>query len=338
MIPPPRPWVVGPWVCGPRFYGREDLLSQLARSPPAVHWVAGCRRIGKTSLVRELERRMNALERGPIPVVVDLQGLGTGPDLDLALEDAVLDLAPPAASRLGLEGLPHTQARAPDQLRILGDAARTHGRTLWVLVDEAEGLTTIAATDPALTTDLGAVIVEHPAVASLVVSSIRLRTLARSTGGLDWLHPALAEPVWIGSLHPAAAADLVRQTQLPAASRPDVPPGGDARVLELAGGHPFLLQLLAKRVAEAGDPGAAQQTISGERAVAGLVPVDLSLLPSAHRAVLGRVLESGDQVDPSPEIDELLALGLVRRCADGALAAGNAAIATHAPEWLAANR
>ena len=52
---PPNPFVVGQWVRGERFYGRRALIEEVLNGPRNSLWVLGTRRIGKTSLLKQLE-------------------------------------------------------------------------------------------------------------------------------------------------------------------------------------------------------------------------------------------------------------------------------------------
>ena len=49
------PYVVGQWVRGDRFYGRQAHLQEILEGPRESLWLLGTRRIGKTSLLRQLE-------------------------------------------------------------------------------------------------------------------------------------------------------------------------------------------------------------------------------------------------------------------------------------------
>ena len=50
-----NPYVVGQWVRGERFYGRSSLIDEILDGPRNSLWVLGTRRIGKTSLLKQLE-------------------------------------------------------------------------------------------------------------------------------------------------------------------------------------------------------------------------------------------------------------------------------------------
>ena len=45
------PYVVGQWVRGERFYGREAVLSEVLEGQRESLWLLGTRRIGMSSLL-----------------------------------------------------------------------------------------------------------------------------------------------------------------------------------------------------------------------------------------------------------------------------------------------
>ena len=50
-----NPYVAGYWVSGDHFYGRERLIDELLHGFERCFWIIGNRRIGKTSLLKQLE-------------------------------------------------------------------------------------------------------------------------------------------------------------------------------------------------------------------------------------------------------------------------------------------
>ena len=49
------PFIAGRWVRDRNHYGRQRLFTYLLNSDDTAIWVVGSRRIGKTSLLRQLE-------------------------------------------------------------------------------------------------------------------------------------------------------------------------------------------------------------------------------------------------------------------------------------------
>lgn len=66
-----NPYIVGPWVSGANFYGREAIIEDLLDENHKCIYLIGNRRIGKTSLLHKLEEEV--LKISEIPIFLDLQ-------------------------------------------------------------------------------------------------------------------------------------------------------------------------------------------------------------------------------------------------------------------------
>ena len=86
------PYIVGRWVNAHHHYGRQRLFAYLLDTPDSATWIVGARRMGKTSLLRQLEALAGNANSELAPLFWDLQGCETSGDLSaelfLALEDA----------------------------------------------------------------------------------------------------------------------------------------------------------------------------------------------------------------------------------------------------------
>ena len=97
------PYVVGQWVRGERFYGRQRHLQEILAGPRESLWLLETRRIGKTSLLRQLEWIASQRpELGYLPLFWDLQGTDDPAELHLSFHDALLD-SEERWSELGIE-------------------------------------------------------------------------------------------------------------------------------------------------------------------------------------------------------------------------------------------
>ena len=79
-----NPYVVGQWVRGERFYGRSALIDEILDGPRNSLWVLGTRRIGKTSLLKQLEHLTSTERREYLPIFWDFQGADDPQELDLS--------------------------------------------------------------------------------------------------------------------------------------------------------------------------------------------------------------------------------------------------------------
>ena len=89
--PSPNPYVVGQWVRGERFYGRNALIDEILNGPRNSLWVLGTRRIGKTSLLKQLEHLTSSDGSDYVPIFWDFQGADNPDELRLTFFDALLD-------------------------------------------------------------------------------------------------------------------------------------------------------------------------------------------------------------------------------------------------------
>ena len=90
-----NPFIAGSWVRGDNFFGREGLLREILEGQRHSVWVAGARRLGKTSLLKELEHRALSSGESPFtPLYWDLQGSGDARGLAEGLLSSVEDSEP----------------------------------------------------------------------------------------------------------------------------------------------------------------------------------------------------------------------------------------------------
>ena len=86
------PYVVGQWVRDRRFYGRRALIEEILEGPRNWMWLLGTRRLGKTSLLRQVEHlTADSSQSGYFPVYWDFQGSETASELHMGFSDAQLD-------------------------------------------------------------------------------------------------------------------------------------------------------------------------------------------------------------------------------------------------------
>lgn len=348
------PWVIGPWVRGPSFYGREAAIAAL--SPPAEPgrpgaaghrlWVAGLRRIGKTSLLRQLELLALDGPRPLLPLLWDLEDADRAEDLALGLADALLE-AEETLRRLGVR---HGEIDDPDPralLERLGSALERRGAELLLLCDEADRLAGLARARPELVRGLW-----RAAAAgggrTVLASSVRLADLAAAGDGLDDGAAALVEgfgePHFLGAMPAAEARELVRQNRLPAAVRPGFDDAAVEAIRGRCGDHPMLLQLAGRRCQEAGDVGEGLRRVAAERTVEHLFEVDFELLTASERQALSEIARAerdgraGAASADDPGLRRLDALGLVRRTGSGGKAGGLAIRNRLLADWLLRRR
>ena len=291
------PFVIGQWVCGPRFYGREAEIKELLGSRERWLWIAGLRRIGKTSLLKQLDH-LAAKEEGKIlPLFWDLQGAGGLDDLALTFTDALLD----AEEMMARQGITLDEVEDSDlfaSLDKLAQALRRRGTGLLLLCDEADELGALDRSDPELLAHLWQAVARFDAARVVLASSPRLS-----------LAEPFTSPRYLGPLTDTEARALLCQTQLPADAQPLFDDAGVEKLRDHCGNHPMLLQIAAKRWHELGDLDEALRQIAADRAVQHLLAVDFELLTTAEQEILRSIARGEEAAD---DAGRLIDLGVVR--------------------------
>jgi hypothetical protein len=241
-----NPYVTGAYVTGARFYGRDDVVDHLLNGSGSAYWVIGTRRIGKTSLLRELARRTSTTAHRCIPLYWDMQGSDSMLRLGQYLSDAVGDAAP----RLDALRLGSSMASIEDPLRLLTALRRAvsaAGRELLLLCDETEVLVGIARKEAEGAQALHGLLTGGQGIRAVMTGTRAVYQLNDASAGWP-TSPFLAGfdlSQTLGSLSPAAARNLVLQTQQQPVR---AAPGVIASISEHTNNHPYLVQLLCSRL------------------------------------------------------------------------------------------
>ncbi len=305
-------YVVGQWVRAEGFYGRSVQLAEVLDGPRNGFWVVGTRRRGKTSFLKQLEHvAISEPARGLVPVFWDLQGVDDLDALAFSLEEALADAEP----RLEIAGLSLHEIVDPDVFRMLGTLRRrlnADGRELFLLCDEAEALRTLAGQSETAIGRLRRALLANEGVRTVISSGPRLWDLATGSATSPFLDGFLP-PLYLGRLRPETSSALIRQHHLADDERPDLTDDDVEAICRWGGGHPFLLQLLSKRVIENGDIERAVAAVAGDRSVTSLFEVDLELLVEDQKSALRSLArdEHTGVEGESQAVLELCQLGLV---------------------------
>ena len=321
----PAPYVVGQWVRGERFYGRTALIDEVLLGPRDFLWLLGTRRVGKTSLLKELERL--ATEASPqiyFPVYWDFQGADRPEELHQGFKEAVLDVE----DRLEALGIAAAELAGDDLFESLGRLRRRirgTGLKLLLLCDEVEELIKLNQKDPALLRKLRRTIQSQDGQRSVLASSIKLWELADERGDTSPFLHGFVPPLYISRLTDDEAMALVRQTNLPADSRPRVDEVTALTICLHCDNHPYLLQLVGKRFLESGSIEDALSEVGADPMVSHFFEVDYEMLtPPEHRILslladtqansrsIQEKIELGDP-EMSSQLFRLEQLGYLRR-------------------------
>ena len=317
------PYVVGQWVRGPGFYGRAAQLEEILDGPRNALWLLGTRRVGKPSLLKQLEHlTAGSPERGYFPLFWDFQGAEDPAELHLDFADALLD----AEDRLLELGLDLAAVEAEDLFVSLGRLRRklrARGRKLLLLCDEVEELIGLHRKEPALLRKLRRAMQSREDIRSVLASSIRLWDLAEERENTSPFLHGFTPPLYIEALSDDEARSLIRQSHLPPRRRPHL----DDRSVELirrrCDNHPYLIQLVGKRYLEAGgapDRGApdrldeALEQVATDPMVRHFFSVDFEMLSATERQVLGIIGEQSAASSKSLQQDLHVDSGSLSGC------------------------
>jgi hypothetical protein len=286
--PPRNPFIAGSWVRGEDFFGRADLIREALEGERHSLWVLGGRRLGKTSLLKELEHRVQRSRETPfVALYWDLQGSGDARGLAETLLSSVEDSE--AFCRATdvtideLESLP-----VADMLATLVRRTVRSGWRLLLLIDEAEELLVVGRSDPGTLARMRRVLSRGGDVRAVVTAT---RTLAR----LDDEARLATSPFLQGFIPPVYLTPLTPEESLPLLARGEFSPEDMETIVARTACHPFLIQLLASRLFESGDLAATLEQLGADEMVANFFTVDFQTLSEDERVFLSEVAREGSR-------------------------------------------
>ncbi len=308
------PYVVGRWVSGTDHYDRQSLIEYLLNSQDTAIWVVGTRRMGKTSLLRQIELVTDHPDSKFVPVYWDLQGLATAEELT---EDLCWGMESCGHRFAGLE-LDWDQMRGLDVATVLRRVCRElrlHDRQLLLLVDEAEALIKVSQTNPTWLARLRKSTQEGN-LRTIIASTRQLSQLTDESS--DWMTSPFLFGFHLVILWPLkrdGAAALVRQLQGRGLVQVD-----DAlvdQILHYTNHHPYLIQSLCERLYQVDEEGQSylrpiqEDDLVVSHMLADYFQVDFQRLSEIERKLVLTVAERGG-VEQS-ELAAILAPGDVAR-------------------------
>jgi tRNA A-37 threonylcarbamoyl transferase component Bud32 len=304
---PLTPYVVGQWVRGDSFYGRGELLEQILHGNRNCLWLLGTRRIGKTSVLKQLEfLALGSEELRCFPLFWDLQGSDEPHDLDESFGESLLD----ADDRLDTLRITPQQLKGEDLFETLGRLRRelrTRNLRLLLLCDEVEELININRKDPRFLRRLRRAMQSAENIRTVLASNIKLWELAHEeTSTSPFLH-GFSPPLFVSGLTDDEARLLVRQSRLPDDSRPKLEERSVERIRQLCNNHPYLLQLVGEGFRATGDLDRVIDEIANDEMVTNFFSVDFDMLTTTERDII-RIVAEEDEAS-SDTIHERVALG-----------------------------
>lgn len=243
-----NPYIVGNYVVGPRHYGRHRVIDYLLNAGDDAIWVVGNRRMGKTSLLRQIELLTATADNLYMPVFWDVQGCETATDLARELYYAFED-AEPRLTRLGIDLTTIEGADVRELLRVLRRAASAAGRKALLLIDESEAFIRVGRNDPAELQRLRKAFQEGQGLRVIMTSTKALAEINDMGDGWEtspFLFGFALCNLW--EMDWAASRDLIRQAQSiePVQATDQVV----ETICDHTNRHPYLMQVLCQRLWE----------------------------------------------------------------------------------------
>lgn len=324
---PVIPYVVGQWVRGERFYGRAAQIAEILDGPRNCVWLLGTRRIGKTSLLKQLEYIADtSRERRYFPLFWDFQGAATPGELHMNFTDALLD----AEDRLERIGIAVNEVEADDlfiSLERLRRRLRGKEFRLLLLCDEVEELIELQRRDPSLLRKLRRAMQSREDIRTVLASTIRLWALAEQKEDTSPFLHGFAPPLYIERLSDDEARSLIEQSHLPPERRPVYEDGDVEAIRSHCDNHPYLVQLVCKRYLESGDLDEAIEQVATDRMVSYFFSVDFDMLSGAERDVIHTIANdtacTGDAINGELAFNADKLAGILRRLQDLGFIRGN---------------
>jgi DNA-binding winged helix-turn-helix (wHTH) protein len=276
------PYVVGQWVRGERFYGRAAQISEILDGHRNCIWLLGTRRIGKTSLLKQIEYiAETSRDNRYFPIFWDFQGAETPPELHLNFGDALLD----ADERLGRMGIGLEEVEADDMfvsLERLRRRLRAKKLKLLLLCDEVEELIKLHRKDPSLLRKLRHAMQSREDIRTVLASTIRLWALSEHKEDTSPFLHGFTPPLYIERFSDDEARSLIEQSHLDPSERPRFADGVVDAIQQRCDNHPYLVQLVCKRHLETGGLEEAIEQVATDRMVSYFFSVDFEMLSESE--------------------------------------------------------
>ncbi|MFQ5627933.1 MAG: protein kinase [bacterium] len=281
-----NPFIAGNWVRSENFFGRKQLIADILEVEHKSLWICGMRRVGKTSLLKQVEYLTLQPEycQRFISLFWDMQG---GGDLD-GFRESLLESIEDAGDRFAAIG---TSIEKLEELslfeiiRALRRDAEKHNLTLLLLCDEAEELLNLEKNNPEALPRLRRTLQRGENLTTILTATKRLMllesTMPSQTSPL--LH-GFVPPVYIGKLDTAEAEKLV--------GRGTFSKKNAQEMLQKTNRHPFLLQVLCRKTFESSNLATAIEEMIADDMISQFLAVDFACLNEKEKDILAHILDT----------------------------------------------
>jgi hypothetical protein len=176
---------------------------------------------------------------------------------------------------------------------------RAKEKRLLLLCDEVEELINLSRNAPSLLRKLRRIMQSHEGIRCVIASTIRLWALAEQRGDTSPFLHGFSPPLYIGPLSEDEAMALARQDQAPPDATPGLTDAEAGEICRRCDNHPYLIQLVGKRMCELGDLDEACHQVASDRMINYFFSVDFELLSTTEQSVLRHLTARGSATDAS---------------------------------------
>lgn len=289
-----NPFSAGRWVTGTNFFGRKQLIDNLVQSNEACDWVVGKRRVGKTSLLRQLEvvQNKNIHVWRRFGMFWDIQGSFDAEGLRDSLVDAIedsQDTYPDIWDEMAFDIDDYADLACPQLLKKLMRTFNKADYKLVLLIDEAEEFMNIGKQSPVLLGKLR----------KFFHSTGKVHTIMSSTPRLEQFHKTIETDTspFLHGFHAQYLGHLTREESEELTQRAIEDPKIRADLYELSKGDPFMLQLVAKHYFEQPDLEEITQQLEANPSLIQVIEVNFDLLSQDEQDLLKDVFSGKSQAD-----------------------------------------
>jgi predicted Ser/Thr protein kinase len=281
-----NPFVAGNWVRGSNFFGRQPLIHEILDGNRDYLWVAGTRRFGKTSTLKQIELLTSEGEYAEkyISLFWDIQG---SQDID-GLKESLLESVEDAEERFMDLGVTIDALEEEDVfgiLRKLRKKAKDENLKLLLLCDECEELINIEKKNPEALPKLRRAFQQGENVRTVLAATKRLSILENSS--IPQTSPFLygfVPPTYLTRLEDDEAKRLIKQGNF-----------DDETVYEImdkTNNHPYLIQLICRRLYETPNLSKVIEEVSMDDMIGHFFAVDFQNLQPKEAEILLHILQN----------------------------------------------
>jgi len=208
-----NPFIAGNWVRGKNFFGRQKLINEILEGRRNYLWITGTRRVGKTSLLKQIEYLILQGEHSKkyASLFWDMQG---SRDLN-GLKESLLESIEDADSQFSQLGVDISRLEEEDLfgiLRRLKRAVKDANLNLMLLCDEVEELINIEKNNPEVLPKLRRFFQRGDNIYTVLTSTKRLAVLEQASipDTSPFLH-GFVPPIYLPRFEHEDSAALIGQ-------------------------------------------------------------------------------------------------------------------------------